>query len=58
MFIATGWGTVPSRVRAGERRTHQLELWTTVPLPGSAVADGGELLGEAAPEGRYECEEA
>jgi hypothetical protein len=53
-----GVGTVPSRVRAGERRPHQLELWTTVPLSGLAVADGGELLGQAAAEGRYECEEA
>ena len=30
----------------------------TVPPSASAVADGGELLGQAAAEGRHECEEA
>ena len=30
----------------------------TVPPSASAVADGGELLGQAAAEGRDECEEA
>ena len=28
------------------------------PLPASAVADGGELLGQAAAECGHECEEA
>jgi hypothetical protein len=30
----------------------------SVPPSASAVADGGELLGQAAAEGRHECEEA
>jgi hypothetical protein len=39
------------------------QLWpasaaVTVPPSASAVADGGELLGQAAAEGRHEYEEA
>jgi hypothetical protein len=30
---------------------------TAIPPSASAVAEGGELLGEAAAEGRHECEE-
>jgi hypothetical protein len=33
-------------------------LQATVPPFALAVADGGELLGQATAEGRHECEEA
>jgi hypothetical protein len=52
----------PDRVaaHARERRTSPSARGkgTAPPLPASAVADGGELLGQAAAEGRHECEEA
>jgi hypothetical protein len=46
---------LPSRIRAGKWLASTA---VTLLRSASAVADGGELLGEAAAEGRHECEEA
>jgi hypothetical protein len=68
LLVVAPWGST-SRSPTAERRARRtarrsrvgsglMSGQQTVPPSASAVADGGELLGQAAAESRHECEEA